>query len=115
MSGGEALCGIRMEHTWLGKPLSGQRKAASPCGLALLATTPERLPPQAKHPVPKDPEGIEVSRHCVVVEVALHHRPEPLAGLWHGIMHALAKLLFDFLQLLPHPLAARRAPHREKS
>jgi len=102
-----------MEHTRVGKPLSGECKAASPRGLALLATTPECLPPKAKHSVPKDPEAIEISRHCVVVEVALHDRPEPLAGLGHGIMHALAKLLLDFLQLLPHPLADRRAPHRE--
>src|SRR5271165_950046 len=36
-----------------------------------------------------------------------------MAGLGHGIMHALAKLLLDFKQLLPHPLADRRAPHRE--
>ena len=102
-----------MEHTRLGKPLSGECKAASPRGLALLATTPECLPPKAKHSVPKDPEAIEILRHCVVVEVALHNRPEPLAGLGHGIMHALAKLLLDFLQLLPHPLADRCAPHRE--
>src|ERR1035441_6020041 len=93
MTGGEASCGIRMEHTRLGKPLSGECKSASPRGLALLTTTPECLPPKAKRPVPKDPEAIKISRHCVVVEVALHHRPEPFASLRHGIMHALAKLL----------------------
>src|SRR5208283_2803968 len=113
MSGGEAICGIRMEHTRLGEPFYGECKSASPCGLALLATTPECLPPKAQHSLPKDPEAIEISGHRVVVEVALHHRPEPFAGLWHGIMHALVKLLLDFLQLLPHPLADRRAPHRE--
>src|ERR1017187_4427924 len=84
MTGGEASCGIRMEHTRLGKPLSGECKSASPRGLALLATTPECLPPKAQHPVPKDSEAIEISRHCVVVEVALHHRPEPFAGLGTG-------------------------------
>ena len=102
-----------MEHTRLGEPFYGECKSASPCGLALLATTPECLPPKAQHSLPKDPEAIEISGHRVVVEVALHHRPEPFAGLWHGIMHALVKLLLDFLQLLPHPLADRRAPHRE--
>src|ERR1035441_4679945 len=81
MTGGEASCGIRMEHTRLGKPLSGECKSASPRGLALLTTTPECLPPKAKRPVPKDPEAIKISRHCVVVEVALHHRPEPFASL----------------------------------
>jgi len=113
MTGGEASCGVRMERTRLGKPFPGECKAASPPGLALLATTPECLPPKAQHPLPKDPEAIEISRHCVVVEVALHNRPEPFAGLGHRIMHALAKLLLDFLQLLPHPLANRGAPHRE--
>jgi len=41
----------------LGEPLSGEYKAASPCGLAVLATTPECLPQEAQHPVPKDPEA----------------------------------------------------------
>lgn len=30
-------------------------------------------------------------------------------------MHTLAKLLLDFLQLLPHAIADRRAPYRENS
>jgi hypothetical protein len=44
----------------------------------------------------------------------LNDGPEPFAGLRHGIVHALTKLLFDFLQLLPHTLADRHASHRVK-
>jgi hypothetical protein len=49
----------------------------------------------------------------VVVEVALHDRLEPFAGLWHWIVHALAELLLDLLQFAPHTLADRPALHRE--
>jgi hypothetical protein len=33
--------------------------------------------PQPGQPEPKGPQAVEVSRHRVVVEVALHDRPEP--------------------------------------
>jgi Transposase domain (DUF772) len=32
----------------------------------------EVLAPKAKASVPRDPEAIEISRHCIVVEIALH-------------------------------------------
>jgi hypothetical protein len=47
------------------------------------------------------------------VEVALHNRLEPLAGLTHGIVHALADLLLKVAQLRPHAFADRLASHRE--
>jgi len=40
----------------------------------------------------------------MVVEVALHDRPEPPARLRHRLVHAGAKLPFDFQQLRSHPL-----------
>src|SRR5208282_5953519 len=43
----------------------------------------------------------------VIVEVALHDRPEPLARLRHRIMPTPLKLLLDFLQLRPQALADR--------
>jgi hypothetical protein len=56
---------------------------------------------------------MEVSWYRIVVEVALHHRFEPLASLGHGVVHTLAELLLNLPQLGPHALADRRAPHRE--
>jgi hypothetical protein len=102
-----------MEHTRTRKPSFGKSKAASPIEAALLTTPPERYPPEAKHPVPENTETIKIPRDGVVVEIALQDRPEPFAGLWHEIVHTLTKLLFDFLQLLPHTLADRRTPHHK--
>ena len=55
----------------------------------------------------------DVSRDRVVVEVALHDRLEPFAGLTHRIVHAVTNLLFDLSQFSPHALADRQASHRE--
>jgi hypothetical protein len=49
----------------------------------------------------------------VVIEVTLYDRLEPFAGVWHWIVHALAKLLLDLLQFASHTLADRSALHRE--
>ena len=43
----------------------------------------------------------------------LHDRPEPFAGLAHGIVHALAEFRFYLPRLGPHAFANRRAPHHE--
>jgi hypothetical protein len=45
----------------------------------------------------------------VVVEVALHDRSKPWAGLRYWFMHAPAELLLDFHQLGSHSLADRFA------
>ena len=58
-----------------------------------LATASKRTPPEHKHPIPKHPQARKVSWHRIVVEVALYDRLEPSAGLGHGIVHALTKLL----------------------
>jgi hypothetical protein len=79
-----------MEHTRCRKPLCGQLKTTNPGVPAYLTTTLKRLPPVTKHALPEQPQTIEVSRHSVVVEVALYNRPEPRACLRHGIMHTYA-------------------------
>ena len=90
----------------------GKRNAASPSEPALLTTPTEGFPPEAKHPVPEQTKAVQVPRYRVVVEVALQNGPEPSSGLRHWIVHTLTKLLFDFLQLLPHAFADRHASHR---
>jgi hypothetical protein len=52
-------------------------------------------------------------QYRVVVEVALHNRLEPLAGLAHRIVHTLTELLLNLPQLRPHAFANRLAPHGE--
>src|SRR5271154_4831659 len=88
MSGGEAVQGPGMEHPRYRKPLRGQLEATDPGVPAYLTTALKHLPPVAKHALPEQPQTVEVSRHSVVVKIALHNRFEPCAFLWHRIMHA---------------------------
>ena len=66
-----------------------------------------------EHSIPEFAEAVEVPRYRVVVEVALHHRLEPLAGLGHRIVHTRTELLLNLPQLGPHAFADRLAPHRK--
>jgi hypothetical protein len=63
-----------------------------------LTATPERHQPRARHLPPKRLERPKVSRNSMIVEVALHHRPQPVPGLGHPFMPALAQLLPHCLQ-----------------
>ena len=83
---------------------------AIPVGRPFLPATAQGAPPEPRHPFP---QAVEVPRYRVVVEVALHDRPEPLAGLRRRIVHAPSELLLNFLQLRPQAPADRLAPHRE--
>ena len=102
-----------MERSRLRKPSLSQSKDARPGDGAFLAPTAKSSPPERKHPIPKHAQTREVSRYRVVVEVALYDRLEPLSGLQHGIVHALAELLLNLSQLGSHALADRGAPHHE--
>src|SRR5271169_2275849 len=72
----------------------------------------EQLPaPQPGQPVPEGPQTVEVSWYRVIVEVALHDRPEPLGRVRHWIVPTPPELLLDFLQLPPQALADRLPLH----
>ena len=113
MSGGEANIWKGMERTRLRKPSRSQDKHACPVDPVLLASAANSTPPEREHPVPKHAQAREVPWYRVVVEVALHDRLEPLAGLAHRIVHPLAELLLNLSQLRPHAFANRLAPHHE--
>jgi hypothetical protein len=113
MSGGEASVRKGMERLRLRKPSLSQYKEACPVDPVFLAPSANGTPPESKHPIAEHSQTREVSRYRVVVEVALNDRLEPLSGLGHGIVHALAELLLNLSQLGSHALADRRAPHHE--
>ncbi len=102
-----------MERTRLREPSLSQYKEARPVDPVSLAPSANGTPPESKHPIAEHAQTLEVSRYRVVVEVALDDRREPLAGLGHGIVHALTELLLNLSQLGSHALADRRAPHHE--
>src|ERR1700732_134029 len=92
MSGGEANIRKGMERTRLRKPSRSQDKDARPVDPVLLAPAAEGTPPEREHPIPKHAQAREVAGDRIVVEVALHDRLEPLAGLAHGMVHPLTEL-----------------------
>ena len=100
-----------MERTRLRKPSRSQDKGACPIDPVLLAPAAKSTPPECDHPIPKHAQALEIAGDRIVVEVALHDRLEPLAGLAHGIVHPLTELLLNLSQLGPHAFAYRLAPH----
>jgi hypothetical protein len=74
-----------MERTRLRKPSRSQYKGTRPVDPALLAPAAKSTPPEREHPIPKHAQTREVPWYRVIVEVALHDRLEPSAGLAHGI------------------------------
>ena len=102
-----------MEFTRPGKPAFGQGIHSVP-GDAMRLAAPDHGPwPEPDHPFATDPEAVQVPRYRVVVELALHHRLEPLPSLRTRIMHSLAQLLLDAPQFCPHAFADRPAPDLE--
>ena len=102
-----------MEHARLRKPALSQGEDTLPGDRALLAAAAKCLPPVPYHSFPEYAETVQVPRYRIVVEVALHDRFEPLAGLAHRIVHTLTELLLNLPQLRSHAFADRLAPHRK--
>src|SRR5450755_829598 len=78
-----------------------------------LASTPKRRQPHTGHLPLERPQGREVSRYSMIVEVPLHHRPQPRPIFDHPLMPALAEFLLDCLQFAPQPLLRGLPPNRE--
>src|ERR1035437_4182930 len=110
MTGGKANGRIWMERTRLRKPSVSQGENTRPGDRVCLAAAAKRLPPMPNHSFPEYAETVKVPRHRIVVEVALHDRFEPLAGLAHRIVHTLTELLLNLPQLRPHTFADRLQP-----
>jgi hypothetical protein len=91
MTGGKAICGIRMEYSWLREPSVSQSEHTCPGDRACLTAAAKCAPPPPDDPSPEYAETVEVPRYRIVVEVSLHNRLEPLAGLTHGIVHTLTE------------------------
>jgi hypothetical protein len=101
-----------MKNARLRKPAVSQFAHPRPGQVVLLAPMDQDGPPEPNDPVAKGVKAVRVSWHRVVVEVALHDRPKPMAGLRNRVMHASTELLLDFQHLSSHPLTDRFALHR---
>src|SRR6266851_2297717 len=81
MCGVKATSRVWMENTRLWNPSINQFSHPRPRQVVLLAPMDQHGPPEPDHPIAKSGQTVGVSRYRVVVEVALHDRPEPLPGL----------------------------------
>src|SRR6266478_3931766 len=97
------------------QPASDEAPHSVPENPAVLAP-----PRQRAMPIPTDSESKHRQRrlvlgHSVVAKVSTHNRPQPLALLGDGFVHASLKLGFHLIQLRLQPLADRLPQHREPS
>ena len=102
-----------MEYARWREPSVSQSESTGPGDRACLAAAAKCSPPLPDEPIPEYAEAVEVPRYRIVVEVALHNRLEPLAGLAYGIVHTRTELLLDVPQLRSHAFADRLTPHRK--
>ena len=84
---------------------------AVPVEAVALAALPQLRSPETGQPSPEGEQAVEVPGYRIIVEVALHDRPEPLARERHRLVPALPELRLEFLQLLPQALADGLALH----
>src|SRR5262249_18487059 len=80
---------------------------ALPFNADSLASAAQRLPPIPGNPIAECLKPFPVAGNRVIVEVAVHDRPQPLPRRGNRIVHSLPQLLQDLLQLRAHPLAYR--------
>ena len=77
-------------------------------------------PRQRAMPIPAGSESKKRQRrlvhgHSVVAKVSTHNRPQPLALLGNGFVHASLKFGFHLIQLRLQPFANRLPQHRKPS
>ena len=77
-----------MEDARLRKPPCRQAVHSGPIEMVPLAAAKQTSSPEPGHPFRKHVQAIGVSGYRIVVEVALHDRPEPLPRLRHRIVPA---------------------------
>src|SRR2546427_4002018 len=97
------------------KPTSEEAPQAIPKDAAVLAPPRQRAMPKPADSEPKNRQRRLVHGHSVVAKVSTHNRPQPLALIGDGFVHASLKLGFHLMQLRLHPLAYRLPQHREPS
>src|SRR4051794_22047944 len=91
MYGVEAHIRMRMQDLGTWNPSTDQRPEPLPSHPVSLAPSPERTVPAPDHLGPKAVETIHIAGYCVIVEVALYDRPQPLPDFGHWLVPAVTK------------------------
>ena len=97
------------------QPASDEAPHSIPENAAVLAPPRQRAMPIPADSEPKERQRRLVHGHSVVANVSTHNRPQPLALLGDGFVHASLKLGFHLIQLRLQPFAYRLPQHREPS
>ena len=118
MSNGKAHTWKRVTATWPRHMRVQQPVKPAPAYPAFLAAPPQRTPPVPGQRPAKTRQHPPVPRHAavlkpVVLKVASHHSPRPLAGLGWPRVHPRPQLALYLRQLRPHPLPHRPAPNHK--
>jgi hypothetical protein len=91
-----------MEDARFREPVVHQLRHPCPRHPILLATTPQRAPPELGDVVQEDMQCLGVSWHCEVVEVAIDDVPQPFPLFRDRLVHAPRHLFFEHLELRSH-------------
>src|SRR5271167_1746827 len=110
-----AAQGIRMTDASRRQPAIDQTPHPVPDYAAVLTAPRDRAMPEPAHLEPKQVQRWAVGRHPIVTDVAAHDRPQPLAHLRDGVVHASLEFGFHRAQLGLQPLANRLPQDRKLS
>src|SRR5215467_11463262 len=83
---------------------------ALPGKIRFLAASLQRLEPAPSHLVAEPPQARVIARDCVIVQMPLQHLLHPRSGCRNGVVHTLAQLHLDCLELGSHSLLDGLAP-----
>src|SRR5580693_1577209 len=110
-----AAQGIGMTDSRQRQPASDETPHAIPKNAAVLAPPRQRAMPRPADSESKQRQRRLVHGHSVVAKVSTHNRPQPLALLGDGFVHASPKLGFHLIQLRLQPFPYRLPQHRVPS
>jgi len=102
-----------MPHAGGRKPAIKQWAEATPTNIGPLTAMTKSPSPQLAEPMPKGVHRPKISRHSVVLIETLRNPPQPRPGLRQWLVHPLAQLQLNLLQLCHHPLVRRLPPDHE--
>src|SRR5215831_4988472 len=104
-----------MKNPGCGEPLSHPRLQELPGHPAPLTATSNHMQPAFAYLEPKTPEAGEIAGYSVIVEVTLHHPPQPFPDCRQWLMHPHPQGGFHLLQLGEKSLPDGFAQHEELS
>ena len=97
----------RMIYAHRRKPAVDQAPHPIPRYSAILASARKRPMPEPAYLESERAQRVAVHGHSVIADMSTHHRPQPLACVLNGSVHAQSQLGFHCVQLRLQPLTNR--------